>query len=704
MIRALTAILLLFSLPLLTPAQAQSSADLEHTSITIAAQSSQPAPGQPLTLAITLSPKAGWHNYWSNPGDAGAPTRLEWTLPEGTPAPAEPKYPVPETLLVSGLMNHVYAHPNSLIATVTPPAGLAPGAPFPITVKIDWLVCSDQQCVPEVATLSLPLTIGAGAADANAASVFEAAAAALPKPVEWNIRYSIENGRFILAVPFAAPGSVKTVHFFPDQDGIINYAAPQTVTIAGDELRIETEAGAQPDLSNGLSGLLRIDSSDQPEPLGFTFKASAGAVPAAGAPIGAATGSNNNDSGSADWSGLLPILGLAILGGLILNVMPCVFPILSLKALSLAKGNVEASKSRTDALAYTAGVIAITTALGGVVLALRAAGSEVGWAFQLQDPRVIAFLLLLVTGIALNLAGLFEINLTTGSLGQGVTARSDALGSFATGALAAFIATPCTGPFMAGALGAALVLPPAAGLLVFAGLGFGLALPFLLIGFVPALRRRLPKPGAWMNRLRAILSVPMFLTALALAWVLGRQAGVDGMTIGLLGAVLLGLFLWWLGSRQHSGSTTWLPTGAALAATIAAVLLVPTGTAVPTASGAAATEVAGSLNAQPYTPEILASLRAEGKPVFLYMTADWCITCKVNEKGALGSSVVAESFKAKGITVLEGDWTRPNPAISSWLADHKRAGIPVYAYYAPDGSEQELPQILSESDLTGLAG
>lgn len=697
MIRALLALLLLIA----QPAFAQSSADLDHTAIRITPETSTPAPGQPFTLAITLSPKDGWHNYWSNPGDAGAPTRLEWSLPEGSEASAEPLYPVPETLLVSGLMNHVYSHPNSLLVTVTPPAGLAPGTPFPLSLKIDWLVCSDTQCVPEFATLGLDLAIGDGTPDPAATPVLDDARAALPKAVEWNVRYTLENERLVLAVPFATPSDVKAAHFFVDQDGIIDYAAPQTVTIAGDELRIETAAWPDADASAGLSGLLRIDRASDAEPIGFSFSATKGAVPAAGTPLAAATGTDSGSSDeSAGWGGLLPILALSILGGLILNVMPCVFPILSLKALSLAKGNVEAPKARADALAYTAGVILITTALGGLVLALRAAGSEIGWAFQLQDPRVIAFLLLLVTAIALNLAGLFEINLTTGGLGQSVTARGDALGSFATGALAAFIATPCTGPFMAGALGAALVLPPLAGLLVFAGLGFGLALPFLLIGFVPALRRRLPKPGAWMSRLRAILSVPMFLTALALAWVLGREAGVDGMTIGLLGAVVLGLFLWWLGSRQHSASATWLPTTAAIAATIAAVAFIPAGE--PTAT-AAATEVAGTLDAQPYTPERLAELRSAGQPVFLYMTADWCITCKVNEKGALSSAAVAESFKAKGITVLEGDWTRPNPAISAWLAEHGRAGIPVYAYYAPDGSETELPQILTESDLTNLA-
>lgn len=700
MIRTFIALLTLLAASALAPAHAQSNADLEHTAISITAETAKPAPGKPFTLAITLSPKDGWHNYWSNPGDAGAPTRLEWTLPDGSAAAEEPLYPVPETLLVSGLMNHVYSHPNSLITTVTPPAGMAPGTPFPVSLKIDWLVCSDQQCVPEFATLSLNLTTGDGAPDAASSPIIEAARAALPKPVEWQVRYALENGRFILAVPFATPSDVKAAHFFPDQDGIIDYAAPQSVSIVGDELRIETTALPDADASSGLSGLLRIDRVSDETPIGFTFPAAAGTVPAAGAPLATSNSSGSGGSSSASWAGLLPILGLAVLGGLILNVMPCVFPILSLKALSLAKGNVEAPKARADALAYTAGVIVITTALGGLVLALRAAGSEIGWAFQLQDPRVIAFLLLLVTAIALNLAGLFEINLTTGSLGQSVTARGDTLGSFATGALAAFIATPCTGPFMAGALGAALILPPVAGLLVFAGLGLGLALPFLLIGFVPALRRRLPKPGPWMSRLRAILSVPMFLTALALAWVLGRQAGVDGMTIGLLGAVMLGLFLWWLGSRQHGARSTWLPTTAAIAATIAAVVLIPNtaSTATP-----AATEVAGTLGAQPYTPERLAELRSTGAPVFLYMTADWCITCKVNEKGALGSAAVAQAFKTKGITVLEGDWTKPNPAISAWLAEHGRAGIPVYTYYAPDGSETELPQILTESDLTSLA-
>ena len=501
---------------------------------------------------------------------------------------------------------------------------------------------------------------------------------------------------------------VRSAWFFPYGDAVITHVTPQKVTVADDALRIETDAGT-PGPEGEVTGVLRVEMAGEP-PMGFAITAKQGSVPAPGAALAVAGGSDGagGDGGPSDPWGLPLILLGAVLGGLILNVMPCVFPILSLKALALAKGNVDAREARAEALAYTAGVVLVVTALGGLVLALRAAGSQVGWAFQLQDPRVIAFLALLVTGIALNLAGLFEITLTTGNLGQDKARSGGASGAFFTGALAAFVATPCTGPFMAGALGAALVLPTVQALSVFAGLGLGLALPFLLLGFVPALRRRLPKPGAWMVRLRAILSVPMFLTALALLWVLGQQVGVNGMALGIGGALVFGLFLWWLGSRQRNGAfggkSLALPGLASVATIIAAVLLVPT--AAPEGASAknngATTTAASELNAVKFTPAALADLRSAGKPVFLYMTADWCLTCKVNEKGAMADEAVAQSFKAKGITVMEGDWTRNDPAISAWLADHKRAGVPVYVYYDPAGGETELPQILTVDTLTAL--
>ncbi|KAB7646143.1 protein-disulfide reductase DsbD family protein [Polymorphobacter fuscus] len=690
MIRPLLLILIAL---LAVPATAQSFSQQPNTRIEIIAESTTPAAGQPVAIGLVLTPKPGWHTYWSNPGDAGAPTRVEWTVPAGTAQPGPLAYPLPETLVVSGLMNYVYPNANVLLTTVTPPADMAKGTAFPVKVKADWLVCSMEQCVPESATVTLPLTIGKGDTDPDMGFRIAAARAAVPKPVQWPATWKADGGRFVLSVPFGSTDKVTAAYFFPEKEGVVDFAAPQTVTIAGEALRIET-AAATPPPSGPVTGVLRVVQSDMDHALGFAITANPGAVPAAGLPLG------KPDDPIAAAPTLLPILLAAIVGGIILNIMPCVFPILSLKALSLSKANVDAGSARRDALAYTAGIVLVCTALGGLVLLLRAAGSQVGWAFQLQDPRVITFLLLLVTAIALNLAGVFEITASTGSLGDETIRKGGALGSFATGALAAFVATPCTGPFMAGALGAALVLPPVAALAVFAGLGLGLALPFLAIGFIPALRRRLPRPGAWMNRLRAILSVPMFLTALALAWVLGRQAGVEGMTAGVAGALITGLLLWWLGSRQHGGGGGgWLPASAAIAAGVAAILLLPVGEPAAQARG---TSAPAGLMAEPYTPERLAALRSSRKPVFLYMTADWCLTCKVNERGAMADAEVARTFRAKGITVLEGDWTRGDAVISKWLAERGRAGVPVYVFYGADGRDRELPQILTVDALTSL--
>jgi thiol:disulfide interchange protein len=340
-------------------------------------------------------------------------------------------------------------------------------------------------------------------------------------------------------------------------------------------------------------------------------------------------------------------------------------------------------------VAYTAGVIGVCLALGALLLALRASGAAVGWAFQLQDPRVILFLALLVTAIGLNLAGLFELP----SFGRGgkLAASGGTAGAFWTGALAAFVATPCTGPFMGAALGAALVLPEAAALAIFAGLGLGLALPFLLLGFVPALRRRLPKPGPWMQRLRRILSVPMFVTALGLLWIFDRQVGGSGLLIAVAAVAVLALALWWTG-RRHG----WAPLAAGAGAVAAALAFVP----VAVAPAKAAASVLG---AQPFSEERLAALRAEGKPVFLYFTADWCVTCKVNEKAVLERSEVAAGFAAKGVTVLVGDWTRGNGEIGRFLEKHGRSGVPLYLWYGRGKDAEVLPQILTIRRVKGLA-
>ncbi len=646
------------------------------------AETDRPAAGETVTLALVMKPDKGWHGYWKNPGDSGVETSIAWTLPAG--AEAGPiQYPVPHQLIIAGLMNYVYEGNYAQLIELKLPKGLAPGTVLPLRAKLDYLACTHEICVPETANLSLDLTVAApGEAQAKRPE-FDEYRRALPKPLGSDGRFETANGKFRLAIPLPASMAVAEPYFYPLTDGALKYAAAQKVSRNGDMLIVETDAAGQSNTPGTVEGVLRIGEND-----GLLLTARPGAVAAAGVAIGSGRGAIEGGGGTIAAA----LLG-ALLGGLLLNIMPCVFPILSLKALSLAKAGGDEAEVRHEALAYAVGAVLVCLALGGALLALRAGGSAAGWAFQLQDPRVILLLLLLVTAIALNLAGLFE--LPSLSVGDRLARTGGASGAFWTGALAAFVATPCTGPFMGAALGAALVLPTVAALAVFAGLGLGLALPFLLLGFVPMLRRKLPKPGAWMDKFRRILSLPMFATALGLAWILGRQAGVDGMTLGLAAALVVALALWWVGRRQGSGRP-WLPLAPAALAAIAAVALVPTATAPAEA------KAQGVLAEEPFSETRLAALQAEGRPVFVYFTADWCLTCKVNEKGALQRQEVADAFKAKNVAVLVGDWTRGDAAIGRFLESFGRSGVPLYIYYAPGRQPEVLPQVLTPSRITSV--
>jgi thiol:disulfide interchange protein len=645
--------------------------------VRLAAETRSPAPGETVTLAIGMTPDPGWHGYWKNPGDAGVENKIVWDLPAGLGA-GPLLYPVPGRLTISGLMNYVFDGPYSLLADLRIPADIKVGTKLPIRARLDYLVCTREICVPESATIGVDLVVGGQSERADSAPAFARLREALPKPLGSPGRFEVAGGKLRLAVPLPASFPVTDPYFFPLTDGALDYSAAQKLTRQGDLLIVETDADERAGSVATIEGVLKTGGKS-----GLSLRAARGAVPA------------TVSSGIADasWSSLPAILLGALIGGLLLNIMPCVFPILSLKALSLAKAGGDERTARREALAYAAGVVAMCLALGAAVLGLRAGGAAVGWAFQLQDPRVILFLLLLIVAIALNLAGLFELP----ALGAGgrVIKPGGAGAAFWTGALAAFVATPCTGPFMGAALGAALILPPAAALAVFAGLGLGLALPFLVLGFMPALRRKLPRPGPWMAHFRRVLSIPMFATALGLAWVLGRQAGVDGMAIGLAAALVLALGLWWVGRRQGR-DRAWLPVVPVIAIALAAIFLVP-------ASAPAVAQAPNVLGAEPFSESRLAALRAEGRPVFVYFTADWCLTCKVNEKGALEREEVAKSFAAKNMAVLVGDWTSGNAGIGHFLEKHGRSGVPLYLYYAPGQPAQVLPQLLTASRLTRLA-
>lgn len=669
-------LLLLSLLVLAAPARAQLLAPGEKAMrVELVAGGAVSAAGGKVPIAVRMTPKPGWHGYWKNPGDAGFESTVEWRLPKGA-SMAPLRYPVPKRLIVGGLMNYVYEGPYALLGELTVPAGLAPAAPLPVRGTIDYLVCTAEICVRETADLALDLKIG-DPAQTKAADL-DRWREALAKPLGSPARFERRDGKLRLAIPFPADLEAPNPYFFPTSPEVLNHSAVQSFSRAGDFLIVEVEAAADAPAPAGIEGIIALGDGR-----GLSLAAIPGPVPPPGAPLTA-------EAPELGWSAILLALGGAVLGGLLLNIMPCVFPILSLKALSLARAGGEERAARREAAAYAAGVIGVCLALGALLLALRAGGMAVGWAFQLQDPHVILFLLLLITAIALNLAGLFELP----SFGRGgrLAASGGAAGAFWTGALAAFVATPCTGPFMGAALGAALILPEAAALAIFAGLGLGLALPFLLLGFVPALRRRLPKPGPWMQRLRRILSVPMFLTALGLAWIFERQVGGAGLLIAIAAVAVLALALWWAG-RRHA----WLPLAAGAVATAVALAF------VPIAVAPAEARAGGVLNAQPFSEARLAALRAEGKPVFLYFTADWCVTCKVNEKAVLERPDVGEAFRAKGAAVLVGDWTRGNGEIGRFLEKQGRSGVPLYLWYAPGKDPEVLPQILTVGRVTGLA-
>ncbi|MES2054747.1 MAG: thioredoxin family protein [Pseudomonadota bacterium] len=638
-----------------------------HLTIALVAESDKPVAGSEVTLALDTRPQAGWHGYWLNPGDAGFPAKLDWSLPSGVTA-SDPRYPVPGTLLIAGLMNYVFEKPYAPLVTLKIPAGLAAGSKLPIRLKTAYLVCSAEVCVPETAVLAVDLVVGDGAVTPEVRARFDAWRRAIPKPLDAKATWQVANGIATIAVPYPASAPLKDAYFFPLTLNAIDYAAPQKVTRDGDRVILSTKGKA----AIPLTGVLRIGEGQ-----GLIVTADPGVVAVAA-----------GESGGVLIAALLAFGG-AVLGGLLLNIMPCVFPILSLKALSLARGHLDERAARREALGYTAGVVAVCVALGGAILALRAGGSAVGWAFQLQDPRMILLLLLLTVAIALNLGGLFELP-TPAFVGN----AGGIGGAFATGALAAFIATPCTGPFMGVALGAALILPWPAALAVFAGLGLGLALPFLALGFVPALRKRLPRPGAWMEIFRHVLSVPMWLTAIALAWVLGRQAGINGMTLGLIAALAIALVLWVAGRRQARG------LGFGIVATLALLAVAGGSIAFVERSGAAPVQAAGT---EAFSEKRLAALRAEGRPVFAYFTADWCLTCKVNEAAAIDVASTRDAFASGKVAVLVGDWTDGDPVLGRFIEQHNRAGVPLYLYYAPGAVEpQVLPQVLTPGLLSAL--
>jgi DsbC/DsbD-like thiol-disulfide interchange protein/cytochrome c biogenesis protein CcdA len=626
------------------------------------AEGPAPAGGQ-VDLAIHMRPVKGWHGYWLNPGDAGLPMDVQWQLPPGFAA-GPLRYPVPTRLTVAGLMNYVYERDYAVLVRLKVPVD-AKGT-IPVRAEARWLACTDKVCVPEQGRLSLDLPVGSGTPNR---AEFDAWRRALPRPLATPGRFEVAGDKLRIAIPLPADVEVGKPYLFPATDGAVDYEAPQGFRRSGDSLIAELQRkGGVPVAFDGVVGL--GDAG------GFQFRAIPGPVPQGGRRVG--------DLGAV---AILWAVAGALVGGLLLNLMPCVFPILTLKALHLARAGGEAARARTDALGYAAGAIVGTGTLGLTLLAIRTAGAQAGWAFQLQDPRTILLLLLLTTAITLNLLRLYELPVVAGS--DLVT------GSFGTGALAALVATPCAGPFLGAALGTALLLPPAGSVLVFAALGLGLALPFLAIAFIPALRARLPRPGPWMVRLQRFLAIPMAATAVACLWLLWRLGGAGALEIGLVTAAIFSLLLIGAGLLQRKGKQTGYAT--------TLVALAVAGASVWALSQRPATAAHSIAGAETWNEGRVQAEIAAGHPVFVYFTADWCLTCKANEAAAIDRSEVRDAFREAGVRVLAGDWTNGDPAITRFLEGRGRAGVPLYLWYAPGKPPEELPQILTPGMLISRA-
>jgi thiol:disulfide interchange protein len=657
-----------------------------HVRVDLVSEVRAIAPGGSFHVGLRQRIDPGWHTYWINPGDTGEPPRLEWDLPAGFRA-GPLAWPHPERIPAGPAMSFGYSGEVVLPALVTAPAGLVPGTRVTLRGMARWLVCKTE-CIPEEAPVALTLPVAAGPAppDPAGAALIAAARRAVPTPSPWPAAFeaTADTVRLTLAAPGFDPARVPEVAFYPARWGVIEHAAPQTSRVAAGGITLEVARGPLAEaVAAPIEGVLvvteRLDGGLVRHAV--EIRAEPRAAARAVAP-------------SADVT--LPLaVALALAGGLLLNLMPCVLPVLSVKALGLVQHAAGPPAGlRRHGWAYTAGVLASFGLLAGTLLALRAGGEQLGWGFQLQSPVVVTLLAYVLFAMGLALSGVLVLGAGLAGLGHGLASRGGYPGSLFAGALATVAATPCTAPFMGVAVGFAATQPWPTALLVFEALGLGLALPYLALTHAPAWRRRLPRPGPWMEWLKQALAFPLYASVAWLVWVVSEQAGPPGVAAALGGLVLIAAGAWLHAAARGAGGR------ARRLASASAVVLVAGAVALgPLAGGSrpAATTRAETSAWEPFTPERLAAARAAGRPVFVNVTAAWCITCLVNERVALGPAV-SEALARKGVTALKADWTRRDPAITALLGSFGRNGVPLYVVYpaAPSAAPAVLPQVLTE--------
>lgn len=690
--------LLLSCLPALVSAQSSVVTTDQVRAELVAQAPDGVAPGKPVWLGLKLVHQPHWHTYWKNAGDSGLPTTLSWSLPAGVTA-GDIEWPTPQRLPIGPLVNYGYENTVLLAVPVTVDPAFK-GDNLEVKLQANWLVCKEV-CIPESGDFRL--RIPAQAATAGEAALFESTRARLPlAPAGAQAEARLEGEALAVSVKgLPATWQGRKIEFFSELGGVIDHSAVPEQQWSGDQLSLKVPLSSQRTESPATLPAV-LTTAGEPAGVALAMPVAGGWPAVAAAPQPAL---NEAPAAAAPVvapppppaeGGWLLAIGFALLGGLLLNLMPCVFPVLSLKMLGFAQHAGERRRLVAGGLAYTAGVVLSFVVLAGVLLALRGAGEQLGWGFQLQSPLVVAALALLFTLIGLNLAGVFEVggNLVGGLAGH--RARHPLLDEGLTGVLAVAVASPCTAPFMGAALGAALTQPAPAALAIFAALGLGMAAPYLAASFWPGFARWLPRPGAWMLRFKVLMAFPMFATVVWLVWVLGQQQGIDGATalLGLLVAVAFAAWAW-----GAPGFGTMARRGFGVLALVVLVLAGrwawPALQAAPEAAAAASAPgkaAAGSVW-QPWSPEAVAQARAEGKPVFVDFTAAWCVSCQFNKRTTLADASLLAEFQAKQVVLLRADWTRRDPAITQALAGFGRNGVPVYALYAPG---DQPPRLLSE--------
>lgn len=690
-------------------AQSVGSADGDspHSEATLVSERAGVVPGQSVTVALRIEMEEGWHSYWKNPGASGEPTSIDWDLPGGIEA-GSIQWPYPHKIPFGSLVSYGYSDEVFLLTEITAAERLEPGQNVTLEGKAEWLICAEI-CLPAHSDVSLSLPVTeTPPEETDWASAIEASRADQPTTVaQWSVGAARADSSYALLLQSTGGQrpDLEGAYFYSSDRSVIDPGAPQPVRRNGDTYVISL---ASSEYAQGAADRLRgalvapegetwdSDGNVRAMKVDVPVDSTLSVADAMGASAGSGGGL------SLPWA-----LLFALVGGVLLNLMPCVFPVLSVKILGFAEEAGDQASMRRHGLLFATGVLVSMWILAGVLLVLRAAGSQIGWGFQLQSPVFVALMAILFFGIGLNLLGAFEFGGRIMSLGgrlQGAAPEEGNAGAFLTGVLATVVATPCTAPFMGAALGVALTLSPVGALLIFTALGAGMATPYVTLSMSPAFLDRLPEPGAWMETLKQAFSFPMFLAAIWLVWVFGQQTDNGGVALLLVGLLLIGIAAWIV---NRWAAPTLSRTARLVTRSLAAVAVIGGVTAaVMGASSAPPTNESSTSKASTavetewtsYSPETVERLRAEGRPVFVDFTAAWCLTCQVNKKRVLSTDRIRKAFEKKDVALVRADWTNRDPEITKALQSHGRSGVPVYVIYRGDGSEpQLLPEVLTEN-------